>query len=97
MKRGSSDHLATSDEAVGRAVAWIRRHAPTDPLQVTELEAASGLSVSALALRFRKVVGRSPKQEIIRVRLERLEHLLRTTEASLADISKSMKFSPPMS
>lgn len=95
VKRGSSDHLATSDEAVGRAVAWIRRHAPTDPLQVAELEAASGLSVSALTPRFRKVVGRSPKQEISRVRLDRLKQLLRTSEAPLAEISRVMKFSSP--
>lgn len=95
VKRGSSDHLATTDDAVGRAVAWIRRHAPTDPLQVSELGAASGLSVSALTPRFRKVVGLSPKQEISRVRLERLKQLLRTSEAPLAEISKVMNFSSP--
>lgn len=92
VQRKSTDALAVGDAEVAAALAWIRKHSPGDPMHVGELAERFGISVSALNSRFRQALGRSPKQEIQRVRLERLKHLLRTTSHSLAELSGIMGF-----
>lgn len=92
VQRESSDSLAIEDAEIAKLLAWVRRHAPTDPLQVRELAGRFGMSVSALNTRFREAVGHGPKHEIKRVRLERLKHLLVTTPHSLAELGDIMRF-----
>lgn len=92
IQRESTDGLALKDVEIAKAIAWIRRNAPTDPLQVSEVEAYCGLSSTMLNARFRAAIGHSPKQEIMRVRLQRLKHLLQNTELSITEISGIMRF-----
>lgn len=92
IQRESTDGLALKDVEIAKAIAWIRRQAPTDPLQVSEVEAYCGLSSTMLNARFRAAIGHSPKQEIMRVRLQRLKHLLQNTELSITEITAIMRF-----
>ncbi len=91
-QRGSSDTIATSDPVVASALAWIRRHAPQQPVTVAELEEAIGVSSTALSQKFRRSLSRSPKQEIMRVRLNHLYSLLSTTRAPVVEIARVMNF-----
>ncbi len=91
-QRGSSDTIATTDSVVASALAWIRRHAPQQPVTVAELEEAMGVSSTALNRKFRQSLSRGPKQEIKRVRLNHLCSLLSTTKAPVVEIARVMNF-----
>lgn len=95
VQRESSRILAIEDPEIRDLVAWIRRTAPHDPLRVSELAERSSLSLTSLKTRFNECLGHSPKQEIKRVRLAHLQHLLRATDLPIAEIARRMKFASP--
>ncbi len=92
IPRESSETIGVEDPGVREVMRYIRRHAPHDPIRVAELAEHSGLSFTTLKHRFAAALGHGPKQEIQRVRLRHLQHLLRNTNQPLADIARQMKF-----
>lgn len=90
--RDSTDTLAIPDQEIRDLVRYIRLRAPHDSLRVSELAERSGLSQTTIKSRFAEHLGCGPKQEIQRVRLLYLQHLLRNTQLSLTKIARSMKF-----
>lgn len=90
--RESTDTLAIPDPEIRALVRHIRLRAPGEALLVSELAERSGLSLTTIKARFGKFLGRGPKQEIQRVRLSHLSHLLRNTALPLTEIAKRMKF-----
>jgi len=70
ITRQSTDVLALEDPRLAAAVRMIRERACTG-LRVSDLESAIPLSRRELEARFRQHFGRSPHQEIIRIRLLR--------------------------
>ena len=62
------------------------------PLRVSELIARLPTSRAAFQKRFRAELGRTPKDEITRVRLQRLCQLLDDTDWSVKEIAYEMKF-----
>ena len=92
VTRLSSDVLAVKDPLVAEAVRYIRQHA-SDGINVDDVlnhlgrVDATMTSRSTLNRRFTEFLGRSPKQEIIRVRMERVSRLLRETDYTLAQIA----------
>lgn len=92
VSRESSEAIAIEDLDIRKAVGWIRQAAPHDPLRVTEVAERIGLSVTTLKERFAKTLGVSPKQEIQRVRLKHLTHLLVASQEPLAVIAGRMGF-----
>jgi LacI family transcriptional regulator len=76
--RRSTDILATDDQAVLKAVTFIRLHASQDA-GVAEVLQHVGVSRSTLEPRFKKVLRRTIHDEIRRVRLSRAKELLKTT------------------
>ncbi|RYD33139.1 MAG: helix-turn-helix domain-containing protein, partial [Verrucomicrobiaceae bacterium] len=90
--RESSDTLAIPDPEIRGLLRFIRLRAPHEPLLVSELAERSGLSLTTIKARFAKFLGRGPKQEIQRVRLLHLQHLLRNTGEPLSGIARRMKF-----
>jgi LacI family transcriptional regulator len=92
VARESSDMVAASDPELAAALAWIHQHAPVSPVTVAELIDSMGVSSTGLAMKFRRALGRSPKQEIMRVRLDRLRSLLATTRVPIASIARVMHF-----
>ena len=57
-----------------------------EPLQVSDLAAAAGLSRAHFSREFKRAYGESPHQYLLTRRLERAAALLRTTDWSVADI-----------
>src|SRR5262249_32353766 len=69
VTRGSTDVLATDDGDVSAAVRFIRAHA-SEGIKVEDVLRAVPLSRRALEAPFKKVLGRTPHEEITRVQIE---------------------------
>jgi LacI family transcriptional regulator len=92
--RQSSDILAIDDADVAKAIHYIRRHA-FEGITVADILEELPLSRRALEHRFRRRLGRSPKEEIQRLRLDQAKSLLASTDLPLARISDRLGFHQP--
>ena len=84
--RGSTNVLAIEDPEISMAIRYIRQHA-TEEIQVDDILALLPLSRRILEFRFKKLIGRTPHEEIERVRIDLTKQLLVETELSLASIA----------
>lgn len=94
LARQSTDVLAIDDRKIALALGYIREHA-CDGLDVEDLLKAVPLSRSVLERRFSQLLGRSPKGEILRVRLDRVCSLLVESDLSLAEVAGKAGFDHP--
>jgi LacI family transcriptional regulator len=94
VARGSSDIEAVGDPEVAGALRFIREHA-ADGIEVEDVLDRLTVSRRTLERRFRDYLGRSPHDEIVRVRLERAERLLAVTRATVASVAESSGFGSP--
>ncbi|HTU17056.1 MAG TPA: XylR family transcriptional regulator [Gemmataceae bacterium] len=94
VTRRSTDVLAIEDVEVAEAVRLIRVRACAG-LTVHELLALCSLSASSLERRFLRFLGRTPKEEIVRVRLQRVVELLAEPDLSLTSIASRTGFKHP--
>jgi len=92
--RQSSDILAIDDADVAKAIHHIRRHA-FEGITVEDVLRELPLSRRALEHRFRRRLGRTPKEEIQRLRFEEAKSLLASTDLPLARISDRLGFHQP--
>lgn len=92
MTRLSTDVAAIDDLAVGKAVSIIRERSG-NLSSVDDLASAVGVSRATLERRFRSSLGRSPRQEIDRVRLDRARTLVRRTTYPLHRIAEMIGYS----
>ena len=90
--RLSSDTIAIEDPLVSQAIGLIRDQACTG-LNVADVLAVVPISRSSLERNFRRLLGRSPNEEINRVRIENVERLLRETDLNLEQIAQRTGFS----
>lgn len=91
VARRSTDVIYAEDEAVGRAVRFIREHAVENPY-VRDVAKAAGVSVVALQTRFREALGRTVLEEIQRVRVERAQAWLAETELKMSAVAERCGF-----
>ena len=91
ISRGSSDVVAIDDPEIAQAVRFIRETA-CDGIAVTDILKEVAISRSALERRMRSVLGRSPNEEITRVRVERAKELLVSTDQPLTTIARRTGF-----
>ena len=89
--RRSTDVLMIADVDVATAVSLIRERACSG-IQVRDVLEVLAISPSTLERRFAKCLGRSPKAEIIRVRLREVQYLLAKTNLSLVEIAHRTGF-----
>jgi LacI family transcriptional regulator len=89
--RQSTDVLAIDDPEVA-AVLRLIRHRATENLRVGDLLRHVPLSRRVLEARFEKLLGRTPHQEIQRVRIGRVKELLLQTDCSLDEIAARTGF-----
>jgi LacI family transcriptional regulator len=75
VSRESTDVLATEDRELAAAIRHIREHA-CEGLRLKDSAKWTNLSRRELERRMRKLIGRSPKEEITRIQLERAKQLL---------------------
>ncbi len=91
VARRSTDVIYAEDEAVGRAVRFIRERAVENPY-VGDVAKAAGVSVVALQTRFRAALGRTVLEEIQRVRVARAQGFLAGSEMKLAEVAERCGF-----
>jgi LacI family transcriptional regulator len=89
--RRSTDLLAVEDPGIARALRAIREGLHR-PLGVRDLAAAAGMARRTFEARFRESVGRSPYQELLRMRCDRVADLLTGTDWPLKRISAATGF-----
>lgn len=94
VARRSTDVLAIEDAEIVEAMRLIRTRACAG-LTVAELVASCSLSASSLERRFTRLLGRTPKAEIIRFRLQQVVDLLAEPGLSLATIAARSGFKYP--
>ena len=90
--RQSTDVLAIKDRDVAGAVRFIRERA-CHGISVHDVLRHVPLSRRVFEKRFRDCLGRTPHQEILRVKIARVEELLLETDLSLAAIADRTGFS----
>lgn len=89
--RQSTDVLAIDDPDVALALNFIRTNA-FDGINVNDVLKEVPLSRRVLETRFRSILGRTPHQEINRLRIERIKELLKETELPLSTIAERTGF-----
>lgn len=89
--RQSTDILAVDDPYVASALRYIRANACRGA-NVNAILKSIPLSRRALESRFRKLLGRTPHEELMRLRIERVRQLLTETNLSLLEISRLAGF-----
>jgi AraC-like DNA-binding protein len=72
--------------ALNRAMAFMRSYA-SQPIRVTDVSLAAGLSVTRLHALFRKHYGQSPHAALVHLRVEAARELLARTNLSIAEIA----------
>ncbi|WP_246120004.1 AraC family transcriptional regulator [Blastopirellula retiformator] len=90
-QRHSTDMLAIADAELLAILRYIREHADQG-LQVKRLVREFPVSRRSLEQRFREQLGRSPAEEIRRVRLERAKTLLLESSLSIAEVARQCGF-----
>jgi LacI family transcriptional regulator len=93
-RRRSTDVVAVEDRQVAMALRYIRDHACGE-ISIADLLKVVHLSRAALHRRFHNALGRSPKAEILRVRLEQSRRLLTETDLTLAEVARRVGFASP--
>jgi LacI family transcriptional regulator len=86
--------MAVDDADVAQAVRLIREHACRG-LRVKDVVEAVGVSRRVLQQRFQRILRRTPKEELMRVQIDRAGMLLVQTEMSVEQIAKCTGFAAP--
>ena len=90
--RVSTDTLAAGDPEVAEAIRFIREKA-SDGIQIGDVADHVAMSRRSLERRFMQALGRSPADELRRVRLRRALMLLTTSSHSIPRIAEMSGFS----
>ena len=91
VERRSTETLAVDDEAMVKALRYIRAD-PSRTMTVNDVAGKAGLCRRALELRFRNLLGRSPAAEIRRVRIAHAIRLLQHTNLSVGTVAERSGF-----
>ena len=91
ISRQSTDILSIDDESVVRALRFIQSHAFQD-IVVKDILNEVPISRRSLEIQFQHYLGRSPAEEIRRVRLEKGKELLARSDFSIGEIAVACGF-----
>jgi LacI family transcriptional regulator len=95
VTRRSTDILAVQNLNVAKALRYIRDHSDEALLGVPDIVSAAGPSRRSLEKAFRAELRRSINDEVVRVRIDKVKHLLATTSRSVTSVSAACGFSRP--
>jgi LacI family transcriptional regulator len=90
VTRQSTDVFAVDDRYVLAALRFIHRRAGKEAIQIDDVLNAVSVSRRNLYDRFARALGRSPHEEIKRVRIDRFARLLVTTDLSMSQIASTL-------
>ncbi len=91
IARQSTDLVACEDPRIAEAVRLIQQQAHSY-LKVSDIERQLGISRSLLNRLFKQVVGRSPKQEILRIQIETAKRMLVDSDTPVYAICEHVGF-----
>ncbi|MCB1279061.1 DNA-binding transcriptional regulator, partial [Prosthecobacter sp.] len=94
VTRQSSDIVAVEDPRIATALRFIRQKA-TEQIDVSAVAREAALSRTVLERRMKALIGRSPGEEINRMRFAAVEKLLSQTELTLDAIAARCGFAHP--
>ena len=89
--RRSSDMLAIDDPDIAKAVRFIRDHA-CEGVRVDAVVRHVAMSRSVLERRFKQLIGRTLKSELLRIQVDRSKQLLAETDLPMAAIATQTGF-----
>lgn len=92
VTRQSTEWTAIEDQRVARALSYIRLNMASAQLRVDDVARACGLSRRATEIRFRNATGRTVREEIEHVRLERLRALLVESDLTIGELARQCGF-----
>lgn len=92
VRRASTDILNVADGLLADAIRYIRVHA-CDPCNVQDVLDHVPISRKKLERQFVEVLGRTPHQEIQRIRLDKSAELLANTDLALPIVAQKSGFS----
>lgn len=90
----STDQVAVPDEMIAAAIRYIQDHHAGD-LRIGDLLQAVPMSRRALEIGFKRHLGRTPREEIRRVRVEKAMSLLCDTDMPVTRIASKCGFDRP--
>jgi LacI family transcriptional regulator, galactose operon repressor len=93
-RRSTEPYAMIEDEDVAAALDFLQTHA-AEPIGIEDLVSQIGLSRRTLEIRFRKIIGRTPHEELRRLRLVRAKRLLLETDHSISKIAFAAGFCSP--
>ncbi len=93
VSRESTRHVILPDPMVTKALSLVRREVTRGCVQVADVARHCGVSRELLRQHFQQQLGRSPKEEIERLRLRHVVEVLRSTDWTLEAIAESCGFS----
>ncbi len=82
-RRDANDATVASLERVAALIASL----PPGPVKVSQMAEAAGCSVSTLERRMRAVYGLSPRQHVLRTRVDRAAAMLATSDLPVAEVA----------
>jgi transcriptional regulator GlxA family with amidase domain len=85
-----SGRAGTADQ-FAQAIDYLKEKF-NEPLRTAELAKMAGMSVSQFERRFRRALGSSPRQYLLRLRVDSAARLLTFTNRPIAQISKECGF-----
>jgi LacI family transcriptional regulator len=91
VTRRSTEVLALDDRQLAVGLRFLRDHA-FDPITINEAAKVASLCRRVFERRFAAKMGRSPKAEVLRLRLEKVKQLLTDTEWNLSQIAEKTGF-----
>lgn len=86
-----SSHLLSTIDAISVPVEYVRQHFMQE-ITIEHLAEISFVSVSALERRFKKYLGKTPKQFINQVRLEYARKMVMESDRPIVDIAEESGF-----
>ena len=89
--RQSTSTLAIEDRQTALAVRFIREQACSG-INVADVLKAVPQSRRLMESRFRRLLGRTPHEEILRVQMDRVKQLLVETDLPLAEVAERAGF-----
>jgi LacI family transcriptional regulator len=94
VTRKSTDALAVADPIVSQAVRFIREHA-CDGIKVRDVMQQLPLTRAALDNEFKKLLGHTSHEEILRIQFQRVVELLTKSDLTLEQIAERSGFRHP--
>jgi len=86
VQRGSTDLVAVDDPLVARALRYLRDHA-VEPITIAGMVNELGLTRRSFQRRFKDATGRTPIEELIHLRVQKVKHYLTQTDLPMLNIA----------